>query len=81
MEPGAAMGLWQTFAAAGGALALVFIVGLVIAMAVMTTVFLGSAVIVLERFARVWRSWGLVGGFALLVAASVAAIPASILRL
>jgi len=68
------MGLWQTFAAAGGALALVFIVGLVIAMAVMTTVFLGSAVIVLERFARVWRSWGLVGGFALLVAASVAAI-------
>ncbi|MEE2663898.1 MAG: ABC transporter permease, partial [Myxococcota bacterium] len=74
MEPGGAMGLWQALAATGGALALVFIVGLVIAMAAMTTVFLGSAVIVLERFARVSRSWGLVAGFALLVAASVATI-------
>jgi lipoprotein-releasing system permease protein len=68
------MGLWQSLAAAGGALALVFIVGLVVALAVMTTVFLGSAVIVLERFARVCRSPVGVAVSALLLAAGVAAI-------
>ena len=68
------MGLWQALAAGGGVLALIFIVGLVIALAVMTTVFLGSAVIVLERFARVSHSFVTTALFALLLAAAIAAI-------
>ena len=63
VESGGLMALWQSLAAAGGVLALVFIVGLVIALAVMTTVFLGSAVVVLERFSRVPRSLPATVGF------------------
>ena len=68
------MGLWQTLAAAGGVMALVFIVVLLVGLAVMTAVFLGSAVAVLERFARVSYSLGWGTAFGVLVAASVAAI-------
>ena len=74
METGTAIGLWQSLAAAGGLAALVFIVVLVIALAVMTTVFLGSAVIVLERFARVSRSPVAVVGFGVLFAGGIAAV-------
>ena len=74
MDAGVAMGLWQWLAAAGGTVALVFIVAIVIALAVMTAVFLGSAVVVLERFARVWRSPLAVAGFALLLSAAAAAV-------
>jgi lipoprotein-releasing system permease protein len=74
MEPGFAMGLWQSLAAAGGVVAVAFIIVLVIGLAVMTAVFLGSAVIVLERFARVPRRPVTVGWLALVLSAAAAAI-------
>jgi lipoprotein-releasing system permease protein len=74
MDAGGLMGLWQWLAATGGVLALVFIVGLVIALAVMTTVFLGSAVVVLERFARVSRRPASVVAFGLIVSACIAGV-------
>jgi lipoprotein-releasing system permease protein len=49
--------LWEALAAAGGSLALSFIVAIALAIAAGTAVFLGSAVVVLERFARATRRW------------------------
>jgi len=44
--------LWQVLAAGGGGLALTFIVALALGLLALTVFFLGSAVVVLERFAR-----------------------------
>jgi lipoprotein-releasing system permease protein len=50
--------LWQALGAAGGSLALIFIVALVVAIAVLAVLFFGSAVVVLDHFARgVRRPW------------------------
>ena len=54
MTPAAAAA-WDLFIAAGGSLALTFIVALAFAIAAGTAVFMGSAVVVLERFARAVR--------------------------
>jgi lipoprotein-releasing system permease protein len=45
-------GLWEALAAAGGSLALSFIVALALGIASTAVLFFGSAVVVLERFAR-----------------------------
>jgi len=64
-------GLWQSLSAAGGSFALVFIVALVLAICATGLLFFGSAVVVLERFAREARSWRTTGlvtvGFAMLI--------------
>jgi len=44
--------LWKALAVAGGGFALTFIVAIALAIAAMTLLFLGSSVIVLDRFAR-----------------------------
>jgi lipoprotein-releasing system permease protein len=49
-------GLWDVLAAAGGSVALSFIVALALGLAALTIFFLGSSVVVLERFARAARS-------------------------
>jgi lipoprotein-releasing system permease protein len=49
-------GLWDVLAAAGGSVALSFIVALALGLAALTVFFLGSSVVVLERFARAARS-------------------------
>ena len=46
------MGLWDALSATGGSLALAFIVALVLGLCAMAILFFGSAVVVLERFAR-----------------------------
>ena len=56
VEPTAALNLWEWLTAAGGTLALTFIIGLALGLASMAVVFLGSSVVVLERFARVSKS-------------------------
>ncbi len=45
-------GLWDVLTTAGGTVALTFIVALALGIASLTLLFLGSAVVVLERFAR-----------------------------
>ena len=50
-------GLWQALSATGGSLALVFIVALVLGLCAMAVLFFGSAVVVLERFAREANRW------------------------
>ncbi len=50
-------GLWQALSATGGSLALVFIVALVLGLCAMAVLFFGSAVVVLERFAREAKRW------------------------
>jgi lipoprotein-releasing system permease protein len=47
--------VWQALAAAGGGSALAFVVALVLGICVMAVLFFGSAVVVLERFARAAR--------------------------
>ncbi len=59
---------WEWLVAAGGTLALAFIVLLALGMNAMTVVYVGSAVVVLERFGRVVRSWYWVVFWAALVA-------------
>ena len=55
MTPLAAQ-LWEWLTAAGGPLALSFIVAIALGICANTVLFLGSAVVVLERFARANRS-------------------------
>jgi lipoprotein-releasing system permease protein len=50
--------VWGVLTATGGTLALTFIVAIFLGIAAMTLLFLGSAVVALEQFARVSRSWG-----------------------
>jgi lipoprotein-releasing system permease protein len=54
---GALQAIWQAAGAAGGALALGFIVLLAIGLVALTALFGGAAVVVLERFARQQRRW------------------------
>jgi lipoprotein-releasing system permease protein len=64
-------GLWEALGTAGGSLALVFIVTLVLVIAVMAVLFFGSAVVVLDHFARgvrrLWMSPLVTLGFAALL--------------
>jgi len=64
--------LWNVLTAAGGSLALTLIVTMAVGINALTLLFLGSAVVTLERFARVARRWRSLLGFgavwALLVA-------------
>jgi len=52
-----AAGAWSLATAAGGTLALGFIIAIALGINALTILFLGSAVIVLERFARASRRW------------------------
>jgi lipoprotein-releasing system permease protein len=54
MMPGLAA-IWDVLSAAGGTLALTFIVALALGINALTILFLGSSVVVLERFARAVR--------------------------
>jgi lipoprotein-releasing system permease protein len=67
-------GLWALLAGAGGTLALCFIILVAAGIAAMTLLFMGSAVVVLERFARVARSWAWIATFTVAVALCCAAI-------
>ena len=49
--------LWDVISTAGGTLALTFIVALAVGINALTLLFLGSAVVALERFARAVRGW------------------------
>ena len=49
--------LWDLLSAAGGTLALTFIVALALGINALALLFFGSAVVALERFARVVTSW------------------------
>ena len=49
--------LWDFLAAGGGTLALAFIVALAFGIVALALLFFGSAVVALERFARVKKSW------------------------
>jgi lipoprotein-releasing system permease protein len=51
------VGFWDTLVTASGSLALTFIVGMLLGIAVMAVLFFGSAVVVLDHFAREARSW------------------------
>jgi len=53
----AGAGLWHALSAAGGSVALAFIVALVLGICANAVLFFGSAVVVLDRFARGARSW------------------------
>jgi lipoprotein-releasing system permease protein len=68
--PSFASNVWDLATALGGTAALAFIVAIALGINALTVLFLGSAVVVLERFARAmrrWRSVALVGlGLALL---------------
>ena len=62
---------WGLLTAAGGTLALTLIVTLAIGINALTLLFLGSAIVTLERFARVARRWRSLLGFGLVWAAVV----------
>ena len=49
--------VWDLLSAVGGTLALTFIVALALGINALALLFFGSAVVALERFARVMRSW------------------------
>ena len=66
--------LWAWLTASGGTLALGFIVLVALGIVAMTLLFLGSAVVVLERFARVARSPGWIAVFGVAAALGYAAI-------
>jgi lipoprotein-releasing system permease protein len=55
--------VWGMLTAAGGTLALTLIVSLAVGINALTLLFLGSAVVTLERFARVVRRWRSLLGF------------------
>jgi len=56
---------WGLLTATGGTLALTFIVAIFLGIAALTLLFLGSAVVALEQFARVSSSWRNLVGFGL----------------
>jgi len=74
-----AAGAWSLATAAGGTLALGFIIAIALGINALTILFLGSAVIVLERFARASRRWGSLAlmcvGVTILVGGLVAQYP------
>ena len=53
-------GAWAVVTAAGGTVALALIIAIALGINAMTLVFLGSAVVALERFARVARRWSVI---------------------
>jgi len=57
--------VWEIMTAAGGALALTFIVTIALGINALTVLFVGSAVVALEQFARVARRWRSLLGFGL----------------
>ncbi len=57
--------VWGVLTATGGTLALTFIVAIFLGIAALTLLFLGSAVVALEQFARVSSSWRSLIGFGL----------------
>jgi lipoprotein-releasing system permease protein len=63
--------IWAVMTAAGGALALSFIVAMAFGINALTLLFVGSAVVALEQFARVARRWRSLLGFGLVWAAIV----------
>jgi lipoprotein-releasing system permease protein len=65
--------LWELLMAAGGTLALTFIVAIALGINALTLLFLGSAVVALERFARVAARWRSVLSFGVFWAALVGA--------
>jgi len=65
--------LWEWLTAAGGTLALTLIVTIALGINALTLLFVGSAVVTLERFARVARRWRSVLGFGLCWAALLGA--------
>ena len=73
-----AAGAWSLATAAGGTLALGFIIAIALGINALTILFMGSAVIVLERFARASRRWGSLAlmcvGVAVLVGGLVAQV-------
>jgi len=56
--------LWSVLTAAGGSLALMLIVTMAVGIMALTLLFVGSAVVTLEGFARVARRWRSLLGFA-----------------
>jgi len=63
---GLAGAVWGVLTATGGTLSLTFIVAIFLGIAALTLLFLGSAVVALEQFARVSMSWRNRIGFGLL---------------
>jgi lipoprotein-releasing system permease protein len=57
--------VWGVLTATGGTLALTFIVAIFLGIAALTLLFLGSAVVALEQFARASTSWRNLVGFGL----------------
>lgn len=74
--PGFAAGLWDVATAAGGGAALAFIVAIALGINALTVLFFGSAVVVLERFARAARRWSSVA----VAAVAVSVLAAGLLR-
>jgi lipoprotein-releasing system permease protein len=64
--------IWDALTAGGGTLALSFIVLMALGLLALTAFYLGSAVVVLERFARTARSWRWVVVFGLATSALAA---------
>ncbi len=69
---GFAAAAWEVMTAAGGTLALTLIVAIALGINALTLLFLGSAVIALEQFARVATRWRSLLGFGLFWSLTVA---------
>ena len=67
-------GLWDALSTAGGSVALAFIVALVLGICANAVLFFGSAVVVLDRFARGARRWSSALGMTLVFAALLGAL-------
>jgi lipoprotein-releasing system permease protein len=66
--------LWSLLTAAGGTLALTLIISIAVGINALTLLFVGSAVVTLERFARVAQRWRSLLGFSVVWAALVGAM-------
>ena len=69
--------MWQLVTATGGGIALTFIVGIAVGVLALTLLYIASAVVVLERFARAARSPGWVVGFGCATAFAVGTLGSS----
>ncbi len=69
--------MWQLVTATGGGIALTFIVGIAVGVLALTLLYIASAVVVLERFARAARSLAWVAGFGCATAFAVGALGSS----
>ena len=66
--------LWEILTTTGGTLALSFIIALALGINALTVFFVGSAVVVLERFARVAQRWRWTLCFGALLSVGAAAV-------